>query len=222
MSNKKYGALIALRFIENGNNGAKWEFLCDCGNKKIIDGYLVRRGSVKTCGCGIGIKNDFVGKRFGKLLIVKKIGVSTDRNLIWAAKCDCGNIIKIASKYLLSGKTKSCGCLRKIEKGEANFNKIFAGYIKEAKRKKIPFTLKREEFRDLTQKNCHYCETIPSQIRNRRFSNGVYIYKGIDRKDNTRGYTLSNSLPCCFICNRAKGNMEYKDFILWIKRIKEK
>ncbi len=44
----------------------------------------------------------------------------------------------------------------------------------------------------------------------------------IDRKDNLLGYSKENSLPCCFVCNRAKGNMSYKNFILWIKAIKKK
>ncbi|MFH2018621.1 MAG: hypothetical protein ABII98_01375, partial [bacterium] len=207
MSNKKYGALTALRFIENGSNGARWEFLCDCGNKKIIDGYLVRRGSVRTCGCGIGIKNNFIGKRFGKLLIIKRMGVSKDRSLIWEARCDCGNVIKIASKYLLSGGTKSCGCLRKIEKGEANFNKLYSGYKNSAQKRGLAFLLSKDEFRKIIGENCSYCGIEPKQKLNRRFSNGEYLFNGIDRRDNLLGYTKKNSLPCCFVCNRAKGDM---------------
>ena len=31
----------------------------------------------------------------------------------WLCKCSCGNIVKVIGKSLRSGKTKSCGCLRK-------------------------------------------------------------------------------------------------------------
>lgn len=220
MSNKKYGSLTALQFVGNGKNGARWECLCDCGKKKVVEGYLLRRGSVKTCGCGTGIKNEFVGKRFGKLFIVKKLaGIYKDRSLMWEAECDCGNIIKIASKYLLSGKTKSCGCLRKIEKGEANFNKLYSGYKNSAQKRGLPFSLSKEEFRKIIGKNCFYCGIEPKQKLNRRFSNGEYLFNGIDRKNNLSGYTNKNSLPCCFICNRAKGDMSYKDFMKWTERL---
>jgi len=37
-----------------------------------------------------------------------------------------------------------------------------------------------------------------------------------------KNQTKENSVPCCFICNRAKGNMGYKDFILWIQTIAKK
>jgi len=218
MSNKKYGALTVLHFVGNGKNGARWECKCDCGKKKIVDGYLLRRGSVKTCGCGIGIKNDFVGERFGKLLVIEKLGPSKSRNLIWKAKCDCGNIVEIMSKSLLS-RTKSCGCLRKIEKGKANLKRIYRGYINEAKRKNIQFDLSIEEFKEITSKNCFYCGVEPKQVSHRKFSNGKYVFNGIDRIDNSKGYVKENVTPCCFVCNRAKSNMEYEDFIKWIKRI---
>jgi len=219
MSNKKYGALTVLEFVENGNNGARWKCKCDCGKIKIIDGYLLRRGSVKTCGCRIGINYNFVGKRFGKLRITEKLGSYKDRSLIWKAVCDCGNTIEMKSRSLLYGNVKSCGCLRKIKKGEANLRKIYRGYKNEAKIKNILFNLSIEEFKKITSKKCFYCGIEPKQRSYRKFSNGIYLYNGIDRRNNLLGYTKENSLPCCFICNRAKGNMSYENFILWIKKI---
>lgn len=219
MSNKKYGALTVLSFKENGKNGARWLCRCDCGKEKIVDGYVLRRGSVRTCGCRIGINHNFIGKRFGKLLITKKLGSNKNRSLLWNAVCDCGNIIKITSRSLLYGNAKSCGCLRRIEKGEANFNKLFLNYKNSAKVRKIIFNLTKEEFRILTKNRCYYCGSEPKQKSHRKFSNGAYLFNGIDRKNNLLGYTKENSLPCCFVCNRAKGNMSYKDFMLWIKTI---
>jgi len=32
---------------------------------------------------------------------------------------------------------------------------------------------------------------------------------------------LFNCVPCCAICNRAKGRSTYEEFINWIKEIKE-
>lgn len=57
---------------------------------------------------------DMTGKRFGRLLVLKFIGVHrTKRNNLIAmvqAKCDCGSIHNYQSRHLREGKSKSCGC----------------------------------------------------------------------------------------------------------------
>ena len=45
-----------------------------------------------------------------------------------------------------------------------------------------------------------------------------YLHNGIDRIDNNIGYESKNVVSCCKICNYAKSNMNYKDFILWIQK----
>ena len=40
--------------------------------------------------------------------------------------------------------------------------------------------------------------------------------------DNSKGYSLDNIVPCCKICNRAKSDLTYKDFIEWIRRLKNR
>jgi hypothetical protein len=52
MTTKKYGRLKAIRQIHNPKQtGALWEFVCDCGNVKIIKSQPVRLGKVVSCGC---------------------------------------------------------------------------------------------------------------------------------------------------------------------------
>ena len=165
------------------------------------------------------MKHLLKNKRFGRLVVLRESGKAKDRSILWDCSCDCGKVIKVKSRSLVSGETKSCGCLRKIKAGEANFNKLLANYQNSARRNDVPFSLMTEQFRELTKRNCHYCGTKPRQKKYRRFSNGAYIFNGIDRKNNDLGYTVKNSLPCCFICNRAKGTMSYKEFILWIQTI---
>lgn len=165
---------------------------------------------------------NLANKRFGKLRVIKEVGRAKDRSVLWECLCDCGNRTIVKARSLRSEETKSCGCLRRIEKGEANLKRVFRGYQNEAKRKYLSFNLSLNEFKKLTSSNCFYCGVEPRQRSYRKFSNGEYLFNGIDRKDNLSGYTKENSLPCCFICNRAKGDMSYKEFILWIKRIKEK
>ena len=33
----------------------------------------------------------------------------------------------------------------------------------------------------------------------------MFVYNGIDRVDNSKGYTLNNILVCCYDCNTKKG-----------------
>ena len=54
---------------------------------------------------------DLTGKRFGRWKVLH-IGTRTKGNRItWRCECDCGNIRDVLTHGLLSGKSKSCGCL---------------------------------------------------------------------------------------------------------------
>jgi 5-methylcytosine-specific restriction endonuclease McrA len=66
----------------------------------------------------------------------------------------------------------------------------------EAKRRKLEFSLTREEYAQLRNgASCHYCGgPLPD-----------YGY-ALDRKDSSQGYTRDNVVPCCRICNHAKGD----------------
>src|SRR5690349_23930597 len=37
--------------------------------------------------------------------------------------------------------------------------------------------------------------------------------------DSDRGYELGNVVPCCGVCNRAKGTMSQDMFFGWIRRV---
>ena len=50
-------------------------------------------------------------------------------------------------------------------------------------------------------------------------TNGEFRYTGIDRYDNTLGYTLENSVPCCKQCNRIKTDMAASEFAERLERI---
>lgn len=56
---------------------------------------------------------DLTNQKFGRLLVVKRMGSDKFKHSIWLCKCDCGNIKIIASNHLKRGNTKSCGCLAK-------------------------------------------------------------------------------------------------------------
>jgi len=64
----------------------------------------------------MGIAKDLTGQRFGRLIAVKTTGEKRDRNFMWLCKCDCGGERTSRANSLLSGLTRSCGCLSKKSK----------------------------------------------------------------------------------------------------------
>lgn len=52
-------------------------------------------------------------KKYGKLTTLYKNGISKSRNIIWHCRCDCGNELDVTSGSLITGNTRSCGCLLK-------------------------------------------------------------------------------------------------------------
>ncbi len=66
---------------------------------------------------------DITGQRFNKLTAIKPVYTNNCGNLMWECKCECGNITITTAHKLISGHTKSCGCLRRqktIERNIAN------------------------------------------------------------------------------------------------------
>lgn len=47
----RYGRLVILQEVEKQGNFRFFECLCDCGNRKIIPMYSLRKGVVQSCGC---------------------------------------------------------------------------------------------------------------------------------------------------------------------------
>ena len=56
---------------------------------------------------------EFIGKNFGKLTVVKCIGKSQFNSPLFECKCECGNTSYATSTQLRNGQKKSCGCLKK-------------------------------------------------------------------------------------------------------------
>jgi len=62
----------------------------------------------------INNKKDIRGIRFGRLTVLRDSDERTNKGcIIWVCLCICGNFKNVPSTYLLSGRTRSCGCLSK-------------------------------------------------------------------------------------------------------------
>lgn len=100
------------------------------------------------------------------------------------------------------------------------YRKLYHRYKNTAKFKKLEFDISEAHFLSLVSASCHYCGR--SAHRKISSSNGLYtgiLYTGIDRSDSTLGYTVQNTVPCCWDCNNAKGCGNLEDLISWAKRV---
>ena len=61
------------------------------------------------------MKIDITGKKFGKLLVIKKVSKIGEKNSKWLCLCECGEETEVFLNGLRRGTTKSCGCIS-IEK----------------------------------------------------------------------------------------------------------
>ena len=85
----------------------------------------------------MGKIKDITGQRFGRLVVIRRNGISKDKRAKWLCKCDCGNEISVIGKSLRNGNTKSCGCLQK-ELASENLRKgTLESWQNEEKRKRM-------------------------------------------------------------------------------------
>lgn len=213
---------LILNEVDSKTEHRKYLVKCiHCGTERVRSKHQLK----VTCICvKRKIRDEKIkASKFGKLTPIEAVsGEGNDQ--YWKMKCECGKEKVIPISPVQSGKTKSCGCLCKensfkIGDGEANFNVLYSIYQKNAKSRNIQFLLEKDRFRELTKQNCYICGRQPETIINRKKSNGKYIYNGIDRIDNNKGYTYENCKACCETCNVAKWKQTTKDFLEWVKKV---
>lgn len=177
-------------------------------------------------------RKNLTGMVFGRLTVLDI--ESKGKNTRWRCRCSCGAEAVVEVGNLLRGVSRSCGCLWRetvtLPPGAAGFNLVFRRYQAGAKQRGLEWSLDETFFREITTSPCHYCGCPPGRVAagstakktgGAVLEHSKYIYNGIDRKDPTAGYFIMNCVPCCFLCNRAKHAMTYKDFISWISNIKQ-
>lgn len=108
IANQRFGKLVAIKpTSERGSHRhVVWHCRCDCGNPHLAAVGALRAGGVRSCGC---IRSpDLTGKRFGRLTV---LGLA-HRGFL-KCRCKCGNVAIVRRGCVVSGNTRSCGCLRR-------------------------------------------------------------------------------------------------------------
>lgn len=198
----------------------------------LIDLKKTRKKSI-TCGLdgceyisprkkNVDIKD---GTKFGKLTVLKRLDnkivktKKTETSIpMYLCKCECGNDVEVQGRYLLDGRTKSCGCLRrKINKDRDNYKdllmsengkKLYQIYLNWRQKYQQPSNLfkikiidKNIKFFPDLKKNQKPFETFYIWAKD----NGFDIKSGktyLDRKDYNKDFSMDN---CFWTDKKTRG-----------------
>lgn len=118
--------ITVLEQLPTEGGHALWKCKCNCGNPKTfkVDGSNLRSGHTLSCGCSRKGLN-FKDRRFqtiNDIYIGDVIGQDNKGKYLYDCTCFCGRHFVSTANRIISGHTKSCGCLS--SKGERKIQTI--------------------------------------------------------------------------------------------------
>lgn len=131
--------------------------------------------------------SDMIGRKFGKLTVVKResnhITPSRQKKAMWLCVCDCGNETIVSSQDLKDGHTKSCGCLPTKQRGSGLIDLIGQRFGKLV-------VVDRTE--DYHYTSCGKTTTLPQWLCLCDCGNSVVVQGGNLRSGNTTNCGCEN------------------------------
>ena len=161
---------------------------------------------------------EYIGKDFGCIHVddIDLSAISKNRIYFLCTCTKCGSKIRMRNDGLLNREHECCiKCIGKWR--TANFAEMYKDKLPKVIRVKyqhfrkaavdrgIPFDLTLEEANEILCGKCFYC--------------GKEHCLGIDRVDNSKGYDITNCVPCCGCCNKMKMDLELSFFMSQIEKI---
>lgn len=217
-----FGRLTVLRHVGKNEKGENmWECQCECGNTVAVRGDVLRYGLTRSCGClsrevhadrcrtvlaarpSPKLK-DLTGRVFGRLTVIRRLTEEEGARRgqpKWLCQCECGRQTTPLTASLLSGKTKSCGCLglenatkAKIKHGDALSKKktplygIWAAMLRRCENPNV------SSWKYYGGKGVKVCEAWHDYIAFREWAvaNGYAPTLTIDRIDSNGDYEPKN------------------------------
>lgn len=208
---QKFNRLTVLEFVGTDTSKSRiWRCRCDCGNECIVRTSRLVNSVVKSCGClrkeVVSNKTfiDLTGQRFGRLSVTGLKG-SFDNHRIWICKCDCGRMTEVPTNSLLSGNTKSCGCLRidnardvrksmrtyvgEYKNGQTRIYRIWHGMCQRC------YNLNSDQYKNYGARGITVCSewrSEPLKFQDWALNNGYDDTLSIDRINPNGNYEPSN------------------------------
>ena len=165
---------------------------------------------------------DLTGKRFGRLVVMKRVKNSKSGRARWLCQCDCGNQKEIVGTNLTFCGTKSCGCILKEKKTEEKTIHGETGirlYKIWLNMKNRCYNSKTQSFQYYGGKNIKVCKEWKNnytEFRNWALQNGYNNDLSIDRVDVKGDYTPDN---CRWVSMKAQQNNRSNNHIITCRGI---
>jgi hypothetical protein len=220
LTNRKVGDWIVLRREKTEKSKYHyWRCRCKCGFEKCFTSTHIQFGLKGGCGCDLTL----VGQRFGMLMPIERIAKTGYTNSKYLCRCDCGNTKILRAIILTKVKQKSCGCAVIKRSEDTGVRIALNTYRRHAKKRKLEFSLEKKDFRDLILSKCYYCDggftnTTKENYRTKK-EKRVFFHNGVDRVNNSKGYTKENSVACCSACNLMKREFSVQKWIEHMKKV---
>jgi len=172
------------------------------------------------------------GTRFGRLTVLGRGRTKPCKHITWRCRCVCGKVVEIVSQALRDGRSRSCGCWQREQfatvskrywrktSGDASFNLFVKSVRESARSRNLVIELTPDQIKSLSSRPCIYCGRSNTSVTHGKNMFGAFKHVGIDRVDNSAGYTVANSVPCCADCNRAKGMLSRNAFLAWAEKVR--
>ncbi|MFA1509905.1 hypothetical protein ACDN41_11815 [Priestia aryabhattai] len=148
-------------------------------------------------------KNDIVGNRYGRLTVnsfdgyVKVSVKEVKRRSVYKCECDCGESVTVKRNSLVTGHTKSCGCLEKgKEKHGLRSHPLYSTWLNMKDRCYNP---NNSHYQYYGERGIHLCDEWKDDFKSFydwSIDNGWRKGLSIERKDFNLSYHPDN---CCWI-----------------------
>ena len=206
----------------------------------LIDLYINKKMSYETIGRKLGVSKgqaeywvkkyaipkrdpkaryiDITNNVYGRLTVIKIVKNDNQRaESKWLCKCECGNTKEVLRQSLVTGGTKSCGCLLKeCYKGHKDLSGTYWHRVQVgAKRRDLEFSITLEYAWDLYIDQNKKCKLSGIDINiNSNFSTDWGSHTAsLDRIDSTKGYIIGNIQWVHRDINQIKWNYSEDYFI---------
>lgn len=120
ITGQRFGNLTAIRRLDEKrgkDSSYLWLCRCDCGNEIKVSVRCLIAGNNTSCGCMKSerlraMAKNIAGQTFGKLTAISPTEKRVNNSVVWRCKCACGREAEVSYNSLVTGNTKSCGCIK--------------------------------------------------------------------------------------------------------------
>lgn len=115
---------------------------------------------------------------------------------------------------------------------ESAFRKLYISCKNSALVRGHSFELTASQHREIINNPCFHCGELPqrfnpysvdkkrgSAVSQIRFDQAWIVKNGVDRLDNTKGYTEDNCVAACQVCNYSRQDLTVADFLQHCRKI---